>query len=179
MVMYISNVLTVPSVVTPSDMRLKDNIMSLAKSKDVSSLYKIMAMNVVSYSYKSKEYEDADTASAETNNAYRMAKKTEQSLHYGLLAQELKEIYPELVLEGQDGYLGVNYIELVPILIRSIQELKAELDEIKGESGKTRKAFAPTEETSSYDGDKTGYKPNVLTLNMNGQSVGVKRISQR
>ena len=34
--------------------------------------------------------------------------------------------------EGQDGYLGVNYTELVPILIRSIQELKQELDEVRG-----------------------------------------------
>ena len=36
-----------------------------------------------------------------------------------------------MVIEGQDGYLGVNYVELVPILIRSIQELKQELDDVK------------------------------------------------
>ena len=51
--------------------------------------------------------------------------------HFGLLAQELQAIYPNLVKEGQGGYLYINYIELVPILIRSIQELKAEIDELK------------------------------------------------
>ena len=52
--------------------------------------------------------------------------------HFGIDAEELRNIYPDLVLEGQDGYLSVNYVELVPILIRSIQELKQELDEVKG-----------------------------------------------
>ena len=44
----------------------------------------------------------------------------------------MQAIYPNLVKEGQDGYLGVNYVELVPILIRAIQELKEELDAVKG-----------------------------------------------
>lgn len=35
-------------------------------------------------------------------------------------------------MEGQDGYLTVNYVELVPILIRSIQELKQQLDSVSG-----------------------------------------------
>ena len=54
------------------------------------------------------------------------------STHYGLVAKELQDAYPELVKEGQDGYLNINYIELVPLLIQSIQELKSELDEVKG-----------------------------------------------
>ena len=52
--------------------------------------------------------------------------------HIGLIAQELRELYPNLVEESQDGYLAVNYVELVPVLIRAIQELKAELDAVKG-----------------------------------------------
>ena len=48
-------------------------------------------------------------------------------------SQELQEIYPELVMKDQDGYLAVNYVELVPILLRSIQELRQEIDELKGE----------------------------------------------
>lgn len=47
-------------------------------------------------------------------------------------AQELQKLYPDLVMEGEDGYLSVNYPGLVPLLLRSIQELKAELDEVKG-----------------------------------------------
>lgn len=35
--------------------------------------------------------------------------------HYGVSAQELQQLFPDLVEEGQDGYLAVNYQELIPI----------------------------------------------------------------
>lgn len=54
--------------------------------------------------------------------------------HFGLIAQELQAIYPNLVKEGQDGYLGVNYQELVPVLIRSIQELNQKIETMESRS---------------------------------------------
>lgn len=62
-----------------------------------------------------------------------MNKELSSKSHYGLSAQELQTIYPDLVTEGQDGYLAVNYVELIPILIQSIQDLKRELDELRNE----------------------------------------------
>ena len=60
-----------------------------------------------------------------------------------LIAQELQTIYPELVVKGQDGYLGVNYIELVPILIRSIQELSQKVENLeKASDGQSFRAPA-------------------------------------
>lgn len=53
--------------------------------------------------------------------------------HYGLSGQEIKEIYPNLVTESLDGYLSINYVEMVPLLIQSIQELKKELDNTNAE----------------------------------------------
>ena len=50
---------------------------------------------------------------------------------------------PELVVKGQDGYLGVNYIELVPILIRSIQELSQKVENLeKASDGQSFRAPA-------------------------------------
>ena len=53
----------------------------------------------------------------------------------GVIAQEVKEIIPEVVSEVpdfEDGtYLTVDYSKLVPVLIESIKELKEELDELK------------------------------------------------
>ena len=43
------------------------------------------------------------------------------------------------MLEAQDGYLYVNYTELVPVLVRAIQELKEELDAVKGVDEKTER----------------------------------------
>ena len=126
---YVNGTLTATSVVTPSDIRLKENVTPLvseAKTQD-ETLNNIMSMNVIKYNYIDKPMEISDTAQVVIEKELK-----EKQTHYGLSAQELQKLYPDLVYEGQDGYLGVNYVELVPILIRSIQELKLELDEAKG-----------------------------------------------
>lgn len=46
----------------------------------------------------------------------------------GLLAQEVKLIFPELVEEDEKGQLSVNYIGLTPVLIESIKELNKKLE---------------------------------------------------
>lgn len=96
-----------------------------------------MKINVLSYNYKKHEVPEAERDTIQETSIRAYDKKWESDAkerHYGLSAQELREIFPDLVKEGQDGYLGVNYVELVPLLIRSIQELKQELDEVKGEA---------------------------------------------
>ena len=133
---YITDTLTVPTVISPSDMRLKENVSSLS-TDEAGTLDKVLKIHTVSYNYKQRDYQDSDTASIIPQERLLGA---EQQRHFGVIAQELQEIYPELVAEGQDGYLGVNYIELVPILIRSIQELKAELDEVKAKNHDIEKA---------------------------------------
>ena len=165
---YVNGTLTATTVVTPSDIRLKENITPLETSKDASALSKVMDMNVISYNYKARTYEDADTAS-EATKTMRLAEtqKTKQR-HLGLSAQELQKIYPDLVVEGQDGYLGVNYVELVPVLIRSIQELKAELDEVKGKSDEIKEARAASfeDEETTVVGNATSI-PAMATLAQN------------
>jgi hypothetical protein len=52
--------------------------------------------------------------------------------HYGLDAAELNEVLPELVYEGQNGELCINYIEMIPLLVESIKELKAEINMLQG-----------------------------------------------
>lgn len=50
----------------------------------------------------------------------------------GVIAQELKEVLPEAVVENENGYLSVAYGNIVPLLIESIKELKKEVEELKG-----------------------------------------------
>ena len=126
---YSTGSITAPSFYTLSDRELKENIAPFGQSDDESTLDHILKMNVVEYTYKDIHREGDGEEASSAKEA-----QEEKKLHYGLIAQELQEIYPELVKKGQDGYLSINYLELVPVLIRSIQELKQELDEIKGNS---------------------------------------------
>ena len=121
------------NVVNTSDIRLKENVTNLIDIEDGrTTLDNIQKMNVIEYNFKTDRYiPDAEKDTMKTSFV-RAEDKISKERHYGLSAQELQTIYPNLVKEGQDGYLGVNYIELVPILIRSIQELKQELDEVRG-----------------------------------------------
>lgn len=150
---YCNNTVTANSFVTLSDIRLKENVSQLsAITANGSTLENLMNMNVITYNFKDREIPAAerDTISAELAKTMYATPKT---LHYGLSAQELQEIYPDLVQEGQDGFLGVNYTELVPILIRSIQELKQEVDALKSAS-----AYAARPE----DKQVTGMSSNVF-----------------
>ena len=52
---------------------------------------------------------------------------------YGFLAQNVKEVFPQLVHTDNSGYMYVDYIGLIPILVQSINELRAELAAVKGE----------------------------------------------
>ena len=48
-----------------------------------------------------------------------------QSRQVGVIAQEIQAVYPELVMEGGNGFLSVDYPKLTAVLIQSIKELKA------------------------------------------------------
>jgi hypothetical protein len=62
--------------------------------------------------------------------------------HVGVIAQSVQTVVPEAVsqsqvIEGDETeYLGVRYTELIPLIIASIQELKAEVDSLKQQLGK-------------------------------------------
>ena len=50
---------------------------------------------------------------------------------YGVIAQEIQKVMPELVDTRDNGYLAVKYDKIVPLLIESIKELKKEIEELK------------------------------------------------
>ena len=118
---YTTGTLTASSLVCPSDYRLKTDIVTLVPG----SLDALCRMNVVSYNYKQRDVLGCDGSK---QPLYDVESSLLTHRHYGLIAQELQEIYPDLVLEGDDGYLSVNYVELIPLLIHSVQELSAQLE---------------------------------------------------
>ncbi|MEO0899783.1 MAG: tail fiber domain-containing protein [Bacteroidota bacterium] len=90
------NVWATNGIIQTSDRRLKTNILPLAYG-----LSAIMSMEPVSFSWKHDIKEQK----------------------IGLIAQEVQQILPEVVKDqGEEIPLGVNYAEIVPVLIKGMQE---------------------------------------------------------
>lgn len=93
------------SLVHSSDRRLKRNIETLEYG-----IAEILKINPVQYQWKNKE------------------DKPHKSL--GVIAQEIQEIIPNVVQIGDDNNqtLSVSYTELIPVLIKAIQEQQEIID---------------------------------------------------
>ena len=63
----------------------------------------------------------------------------DQSLQSGIIAQEVQQLFPELVKSDDKGYLSVNYIGLVPYLIQSVKQQQKKLDAMQQQIDELRK----------------------------------------
>lgn len=99
---------------TTSDSRLKENITGI----DCSVANAILSLHPVSYRFIASPmiYLDGN----EKNRT-----------HYGLVAQEVRDILPNIVSEDSEGYLSINYIELIPLLIQTIKQQQTQIEELQ------------------------------------------------
>jgi hypothetical protein len=94
-------------IVITSDKKLKENIYEI----DTSKADDILKLNPKEYNY---------------------IKDTNKNLHYGLIAQDLEEFFPNLV-KTENNTKMVNYIELIPIIISKIKNMQNEIDNLNNE----------------------------------------------
>ena len=64
---------------------------------------------------------------------WRPELRRDTDLHYGVSAQQVQEVLPELVSQGKDGVLSVNYVGFVPILLSATHQLKDQVDHERSE----------------------------------------------
>ena len=118
--------------VVNSDKRYKKNIVELNTETTLSN---VLQMAPVEYNLN-QIYTKSKGDSTEVQQAlYDEKSQLFQKKHYGLIAQDLQQLYPDLVYEDNNGYLSVNYIGIIPLLIESIKELNTELEAVKTKSG--------------------------------------------
>ncbi|MBO7045925.1 MAG: T9SS type A sorting domain-containing protein [Prevotella sp.] len=67
--------------------------------------------------------------------------------HYALDADRLEETFPDLVYVNKDGSKVINYVEMIPLLVQSINELNAKIEVLEGQTsdGTARKARSTTD----------------------------------
>ena len=61
-------------------------------------------------------------------------RNADTTTYFGFIAQELREIYPNLVFEDTQGYLSVDYTGLIPVLVEAIKELNAKVEKLEGKN---------------------------------------------
>jgi hypothetical protein len=59
---------------------------------------------------------------------------TDKSRQLGLSAQDVEKVLPEIVSQGSDGYLSVEYSKLTPVLIEAIKEQQHQIESTKQEN---------------------------------------------
>jgi hypothetical protein len=52
----------------------------------------------------------------------------------GVIAQDVEKVLPTIVNERDDGYLAVDYIKLIPVLIEEVKRLNSEINELKNKN---------------------------------------------
>ena len=106
------------TVVAPSDISIKENIRDLSLEVDFN---KLLELRPKQYTYKDD---------------------IEHKIHYGLVAQDVEKIYPNLIysIKNEDSsslsneptiLKSINYVELVPLLLLKVQDLQKQIDELK------------------------------------------------
>jgi hypothetical protein len=59
---------------------------------------------------------------------FRLKTEPEGPVQYGLIAEEVAKVYPELVIRGESGAVeGVRYEELTPMLLNEVQQQRRAL----------------------------------------------------
>jgi hypothetical protein len=98
--------ITAYSLITASDLNLKKDIKQLDLNID-----NILRLNPVSFKWKDSTKNNID--------------------NFGFIAQELEELFPELITNNGNNYKAVNYIGLIPHLVKHIQNLETRLQRLE------------------------------------------------
>ncbi|HYG53192.1 MAG TPA: tail fiber domain-containing protein [Flavobacteriales bacterium] len=91
-----------------SDKRFKKNI-----QKFESASAKLQKLNGYTYTFNAAAFKE------------RNFESTEQ---IGLIAQEVQEVFPQLVKDDGSGYLAVNYTGLIPVMLEGFKEQQATIE---------------------------------------------------
>lgn len=115
-----------------SDARLKTNIKKMNYG-----LESILKLNPVTYNWKKEQF------------GKTVVPENQKQVKLGFLAQEVQKVLPELVqsedwkresetnpdvyVKKQRDFLAVNYVEMVPVLVKAMQEQQEMINELKKE----------------------------------------------
>ena len=98
----VGNICATGSIGACSDLRYKTKLNRVSNA-----LEKVLNLKGVYFNWKKDQYPDLNF---------------EEDRQIGFVAQELKEILPEVVSQGTDGFYSIDYGKLTPLLVEAIKE---------------------------------------------------------
>jgi hypothetical protein len=141
-------------ILITSDERLKNDIKPLTDK--IENLYKLNGKSYKKHlpedQIKLPEQKYSDGSPIPGKNYPKTTNKAlKETQEFGFLAQDIKEIYPELVKQDTLGYYYVNYTGIIPLLVEALKEQKAEIDALKlaNSNSGPKKVVASTQHTES------------------------------
>lgn len=87
-----------------------------------------------------------------------------KGIQYGVMAQEIKEVLPDLVAEDGEGYLSVNYNGFVPILIEAVKEVSSENEDLTRELVKVQDQYDSLKEELRLIKSMLGISTNNVSM---------------
>ena len=122
--------LDVDGTCTGSDIKIKKNVAPIEDNV----LAKLAQLQTIRYKLKhpSEIGELSDTVDMALISKEMQSEKYLRD-RFGLIAQELETTFPEVVKLRSDGYLGVRYTELIPILVNAINQQQLQIEDLNAQ----------------------------------------------
>ncbi len=165
------------SILLTSDKRRKTNIKRLDNS-----LTLLKKVEGVSYNLLPKEEDKmmlktegtASDKEKKSQQEYEKQKAKHKSTlaektRLGFVAQDLQKIFPELVTRDSAGYLSVDYIGIIPVLVEAIKELESRIETLENDccaNNNTKSASITGTESYSNIGETKLYQNNPNPFSM-------------
>ena len=111
----------------PSSIEKKENIVCCEHG-----LVDIMKLEPIQYTLKEQSFIDTGERVHDLPNKQHEVRKESRTI-LGLSAQDLDKVMPNLVRKHGEE-LGINYIEMIPVLINAIKELNAKVEVLEGKN---------------------------------------------
>lgn len=112
-----------------SDIRFKKELLPIDSALD-----KILKLGGVSFEWIKDKTNNEDAPTDSTNADDNLNRKYEKDKihpedgrHYGVIAQEIEKVLPEVVREDNEGNKAVAYTEIIPILIEAMKEQQKQI----------------------------------------------------
>lgn len=108
-----------------SDINLKKDV------KDVENIEDLFLLQAKSYKFIHNQDSTALMLNGMNEENIDTIEEESDLKQYGFIAQDVEEIYPELVSEDENGLLSINYVAFIPLIIEATKQQRNQIESLQ------------------------------------------------